>query len=359
MKVAVVGAGGIGSVFGGRLAAAGHEVWLIHRRPEVVQALQRNGLHLTAPATTEPPPHPRPPPDQSPSVRPAVEPLRVQRAVQPPSGQPFAVDPAKRAAGLDLHIRLHATIDAAEVGDVDLVLITTKAFDTLAAAESARPLVNPSTCVLSLQNGLGNLETIAEVLGAERSLLGMTYLGAAVRGPGHVAFTAPGPTFIGEANAELSPRVLNLAEAFSAAGIPTQATDHLWDLVWGKLVINAALNAACALLGAGGDDILGSDAASQLTGIVAEETARVAAALGINLPYADAAERVWQHCHDIGSSKPSMLQDMERGRPTEIEAINGAVVRTGQRVGVPTPYNQALLLLVRASEQVRVRRTAH
>jgi 2-dehydropantoate 2-reductase len=306
VKVAVVGAGGIGSVFGGRLAAAGHEVWLIHRRPEVVDALQRHGLHLTASAENE-------------------------------------------------YIPVHATLDPQEAGVVDLVLITTKSFDTRAAAENSRQLVREGTCVLTLQNGLGNLETIAEVLGAERSLLGMTYLGAAVRGPGHVAFTAPGPTFIGEANAELSARVLDLAQAFSAAGIPTQATEHLWDLVWGKLVINAALNATCAMLGADGNDILACAAASQLTGAVAEETARVAAALGIKLPYADAAERVWQHCRDITTSKPSMLQDMERNRPTEIDAINGAVVRAGQRAGVPTPYNEALLLLVRAREQLRAR----
>jgi 2-dehydropantoate 2-reductase len=306
VKVAVVGAGGIGSIFGGRLAAAGHEVWLLHRRPEVVEALQRDDLHLTA-------------------------------------------------ADSDEHIPVHASLDPREVGAVDLVLITTKSFDTRAAAEASRPLVAEPTCVLTLQNGLGNLETIAEVLGAERSLLGMTYLGAAVRGAGHVAFTAPGPTFIGEANAELSPRVLDLAQAFSAVGIPTQATEHLWDLVWGKLVINAALNATCALLGADGDDILACPAASHLTGVVAEESARVAAALGINLPYADAAERVWQHCRDIRTSKPSMLQDMERNRPTEIDAINGAVVRAGQRAGVPTPYNQALLLLVRGREQLRAR----
>jgi 2-dehydropantoate 2-reductase len=85
---------------------------------------------------------------------------------------------------------------------------------------------------------------------------------------------------------------------------------------------------------------------------VAEETAAVARALGIALPYPDAPERVLQHCRDVGASKPSMLQDVERGRPTEIDAINGAVVREGQRLGVPTPYNEALLLLVRAREEV-------
>jgi len=304
VKVAVVGAGGIGSVFGGRLAAAGHAVWLIHRRPEVVDAIQRNGLHLTTP-------------------------------------------------GGDERIHLQATLDPAAAGPADLVLILTKSNDTRAAAETACALVGSSTSVLTLQNGLGNLETIGDVLGSERCLMGMTYVGAAVRGPGHAALTAPGPTFVGEPTGSLSERVEHLAAAFSEAGLPTQATDRLWDLVWGKLVINASLNATCALTDANGTTALGSEAAYRWLGLVAEETARVAAALGINLPYADPAERVRQHCRDVGASKPSMLQDMLRERPTEIDAINGAVVRAGQQFGVPTPYNLALLLLVRAREQVR------
>ena len=304
MKVAVVGAGGVGSVFGGRLAAAGHDVWLVHRRPEVVEAIRQHGLRLTTPTGDE-------------------------------------------------HIHLRGATDASEIGPVDLVLILTKSMDTRAAAEGSRPLLGPTTSVLTLQNGLGNLETIAEILGPERTLMGMTYLGAAQRGPGHAIFTAAGPTFVGEPDGVLSERVLDLAEAFSAAGVPTQATDRLWDLVWGKLLINTALNATCALTGAAGDDALASDAISRWLGLVAEETARVAAALGIHLPYADPAERVRQHCRDVGAAKPSMLQDMERGRLTEIDAINGAVVREGRRLGVPTPYNQALLLLVHGHEQVR------
>ena len=304
MKVAVVGAGGVGSVFGGQLAAAGHAVWLVHRRPEVVEALRRDGLWL-----------------------------------QTPDGE--------------RRITLGATSDTSDIGPVDLVLILTKSSDTRAAAEASRLLLGPTTLALTLQNGLGNLETIAAVLGAERSLLGMTYVGADVVGPGRARLTAAGPSFIGEPSGVLSTRVQDLAELFSTAGIPMQATEHLWEMVWGKLVINAALNATCALTGATGTAALDSRAACEWLGLVAEETACVARALGIQLPYADAPERVRQHCRDVGASKPSMLQDMERGRPTEIEAINGAVVREGARVGVATPYNQALLHLVKAREEVR------
>ena len=302
-----MGAGGVGSVFGGRLAAAGHEVWLVHRRREVVDALLRDGLRLDGP-------------DSSTCVT-----------------------------------VVHAADDTGEVGPVDLVLILTKSTDTRAAAESARCLVSAHTLVVTLQNGLGNLETIAEVLGVERTLLGMTYVGAALLGPGHARLTAAGKTFLGEPNGTRSERVEQLAQSLSMAGLPTEATDRLWEMVWGKLVINAALNATCALTGASGESALRSPAAYDLLGLVAEETAAVASALGIRLPYPDPAARVRQHCRDVGPSKPSMLQDVERGRPTEIEAINGAVVREGRRLNVPTPYNQALLLLVKAREEISAR----
>ncbi|MBV9174730.1 MAG: 2-dehydropantoate 2-reductase, partial [Chloroflexi bacterium] len=206
--------------------------------------------------------------------------------------------------------------------------------------------------VLTVQNGLGNFETLSESLGAERVLVGMTYAGAAVLAPGRVRHTAAGKTVIGEPVGRVSERARCLAATLSRAGLPTEATDRLWDEVWGKLLINAALNATCALTGASGTDVLASDAAREWTGLVAEETARVAAATGVRLPYSSATARALRHCQDITDAKPSMLQDVEGARPTEIDAINGAIVREGERVGVPTPYNTALVLLVRMREDV-------
>src|SRR5215216_5477766 len=140
MRVAVIGAGGIGCLFGGRLAAAGHEVWLVHRRREVVDALRRDGLTLDGPRGRE-------------------------------------------------IIGVSATCDPSEIGTADLVLILTKAYDTRAAALAAVLLVGSETLVVSLQNGLGNLEAIAEVLGPERVVLGMTYHGASQDAPGRVRHT--------------------------------------------------------------------------------------------------------------------------------------------------------------------------
>ncbi len=303
MRVAVVGAGGIGSVFGGRLAAAGHEVWLVHRRPAHVEAVRRDGLLLDGPRGAE-------------------------------------------------RIAIRATCDPGEVGFVDLVLVLTKANDTRAAADAARPLVGDGTVVVTLQNGLGNLETIGEVLGVERVLVGMTYHGASLDAPGRVRHTATGQTFVGEPWGGITERVQSIADCFTEAGVATEVTDRLWEMVWGKLVVNAALNATCALTGASGVDILASPSARELVGQVAHECAAVATALGITLPYPDPAVRVWQHCETIQTAKPSMLQDLERGRTTEIDAINGAIVREGMRLGVPTPLNRALMLLIKAREDV-------
>lgn len=299
MKVAVVGAGGIGSLFGGRMAAAGHTVWLVHRRAEHVEVLRRDGLCLD-----------------------------------------------------NDRIAVQATTDTSEIGPVDLVLVLTKATETSAAAEASRPLVGADTTVLTLQNGLGNLEILGDVVGAEHMVLGMTYHGATLDGPGRARHTAFGQTFIGEPSGPLTARVEAVADAFTAAGLPTEATDRLWSMAWGKLIVNAAMNATCALTGASGGDVLGSPAAREWVGMVAYEAATVAAALDIALPYPDAAERVWQHCATVGAAKPSMLQDFLRNRPTEIDAINGAVVREGARLGIPTPYNQALVFLVKAHEDV-------
>ena len=162
-------------------------------------------------------------------------------------------------------------------------------------------------------------------------VLGMTYHGATLDGPGRARHTAFGQTFVGEPSGPLSARVEAVADAFTAAGLPTEATDRLWSMAWGKLIVNAAMNATCALTGASGNDVLDSPAAREWVGMVAYEAAAVAAALDIVLPYPDAAERVWQHCETVGAAKPSMLQDFLRKRPTEIDAINGAVVREGAR----------------------------
>ncbi len=301
MRVAIVGAGAIGGLFGARLALAGHEVWLVHHRAEMVDALRTEGLLL-------------------------------------------------RDARGSHHTPVNATADTREVGPVDLAVVLVKSRQTREAAVATVPMVGEATAVLTIQNGLGNREILAEVVGGERVLAGMTYAGAAVLAPGHVRETAAGETVIGERDGLITERLERIASELSNAGLPTTTTRRLEDMIWAKLVINASLNATCAVTGASPGQLLASADGCNWLRTIAQEVASVARAAGRELPFPDAGERVIQHCRTIGASKPSMLQDVERGRWTEVDAINGAVVREGERLGVPTPYNRALTLLVKTIE---------
>lgn len=300
MRIAVVGAGAMGSVFGGLLAAAGCDVWLVDSWREHVEALNRDGLRI-------------------------------------------------EAGGSERVVAVRATTDPARVGPVDLVLVQVKSTETGAAARGSRPLIGGETIFLTLQNGLGNREAIAAVVGEERVLAGVKYDSAAMVGPGHVRHTNVSTTYVGEMDGRTTPRVERIAAVFSESGIPTRVSDRLLDLIWGKLLVNAAANAAAAITGRTAGELVGYAGSRELTSLVAEETAAVARAVGAHPPD-DPAAKVRQALDAAGDSKPSMLQDVERGRWTEIDSINGAVVREGERVGVPTPYNRALTLLVRAIE---------
>lgn len=303
MRIAVVGAGAMGSVFGGLLAAGGCDVWLVDSWREHIDALSRDGLRI-------------------------------------------------EVGGGERIVPVKATTDPGRVGPVDLVLVQVKSTETAAATRAAGPLIDDETIFLTLQNGLGNREAIAAVVGEKRALAGVTYDSAAMVGPGHVRHTNVSRTYVGEMDGRTSPRVERIAAVFSSAGIPTSVSDNLLDLQWGKLLVNAAANAAGAITGCTAGELVRHAGSRELTRLVAEETAAVARAVGADLPD-DAAAKVHQALAAAGDSKPSMLQDVERGRRTEIDAINGAVVREGERVGVPTPYNQALTLLVQAIESRR------
>jgi len=301
MRIAVIGAGSMGGVFGGRLTAAGNDVWLVDVWQAHVDAMNRDGLRLEAPDGSR------------------VIPVR-------------------------------ATSDVAKVGVADLVIVFVKSYDTPAAARSALPLVGENTVLLTMQNGLGNRDAIAAVVGEERVVSGVSYVGAALAGPGHVRQTSSNVSLLGEMDAGPTPRVQRIAGLLEEAGFPVRLTDNLRGEIWGKLLVNCVGNASCALTGLTGLGLIQFPSGREWVRLVAEETAAVAQALGIRLPYPDATEKMFQNCEVAGPAKPSMLQDVEHGRWTEIDYINGAVVREGGRAGVPTPYNRALTLLVRMLE---------
>lgn len=302
MKIVIIGAGAMGGLFAVRLAAAGETVAVVDLWQEHIAAIARQGLKLeTAEGTV--------------------------------TGRPAA---ATSAAGLEA---------------ADLVVIFVKSAETKAATLSALPLLGSSGRILTLQNGLGNAETIASVTGAERVLAGTTAQGATLLGPGLIRHGGRGDTHIGRLSGKADDFCREVAGVFSRAGIPTRVEDGVQSLIWGKLIINAGINALTALLKYRNGQLAECAETSELLEMAVTEAVQVAAAAGIQLPYENPAAKVLAVAAATAANQSSMLQDILHGRSTEIDAINGAIVREGERHGVPVPVNRTLTLLVRALEK--------
>jgi 2-dehydropantoate 2-reductase len=312
LKIGIVGAGAMGSLLGFHLAARA-EVWMLTGWQAQIDALSARGI------TCE-------------------------------------------DGGVAQTRRVHAAADPAEIGACDLVLVLVKSHQTVRAATQALALVEAAPLasaavtfsalqrsVFTLQNGLGNREILAATLGAERVGQGVTTLGATLLGPGRVRQTGRGDTTFGAGpNAEAA-RVL--VELFLACGLPAGLTDDLDGLVWGKLVVNAGINALSALLRVPNGALAELPNARELLSEAVAEAAAVAQARGVALPYADPIAHTLSVARATAANQSSMLQDILRGSRSEIEAINGAVVREGMRLGVATPVNATLTRLVRALDE--------
>lgn len=305
MRVAIVGTGAMGSVYAGLLGSAGNDVWAVDRWTEHVDAIRARGL-------------------------------RVEGA----SG--------------DRIVRLGATTDPATVGPVDLVVIATKAMDVRAAAESARGLLGPETVVLTIQNGLGAGDVAADVLGDERVILGVAGgFGASVVAPGHVHHHGLELVRLGERHGPATSRVERIAGVWRAAGFTVRTYDDVGRLVWEKLVCNACFSAACTLLGATIGEVLADPHAWAVASACARETYEVAVASGVELGFDDPVAYAAAFGARIRGARPSMLQDRLAGRPTEIDAINGAVPPRAAALGLQAPVNATVTALVKAGEPTK------
>jgi 2-dehydropantoate 2-reductase len=292
----------MGSVYAGLLGSAGNEVWAIDRWAEHVTAIRDRGL-------------------------------RVEGA----SGDRVA--------------RIRATSEPAEVGEVDLVVIATKAMDVAGAAESARMLLGPETVVLPIQNGLGSSETVAEVLGEGHVVVGIAGgFGASVVDPGHVHHHGMEVVRIGEPDGPVSPRVERIATVWRAAGFTVQAEDDVQRPVWEKLVCNVCFSGTCTVLGWTIGEVLDDSHAWSVASACAREAYEVAAASGVALGFDDPIAYAAAFGARLRDARPSMLLDRLAGRPCEIDAINGAIPPRAAALGLETPTNLMIAALVRAGE---------
>jgi 2-dehydropantoate 2-reductase len=301
-RIGVVGPGALGCLFAGLLALAGHDVRLLGRRREQTEALRRDGV-------------------------------TVER-----DGE------ARRAA-------VCASTDPTSLGPIDVAIVVVKATDTAEAASSLPALLGPDAPAVSLQNGLGNVEALTAVLGADRVLGGVSSQGATTLGVGHVRHAGFGPTSLAEARGGLTERVQTIAAVLDRAGLNARAYPDAAPLIWGKLIANAAINPLGALLRCQNGQTWERPASRELFVGLAREAGDVARALAVTLPFDDPAAHAEGVARVTFGNRNSMLQDVENHRRTEIGAINGAVARLGAEHGVPTPLNATIATLIRALEE--------
>lgn len=302
MKIAVIGAGAMGSLFGAYLTQAGESVTVVDIWPEHIRAIQKQGLIL-------------------------------------------------ESANGEQMFPLVATTEIHQLESVDLVILFVKSAATRAAALSAATILRQDGRILTLQNGLGNAETIADVIGRERVLVGTTAQGATMLGPGRVRHAGQGDTHIGKMQGGVDQFCQDVAAILSRSGLPAFVETDVRGLVWGKLVVNTGINALTALLRLRNGQLVELPETKKLLEMAVAEAVQVAKAAGIQLPYSDPVEKVVSVAIATKNNQSSMLQDILRGSPTEIAVINGAIVREGERLGVATPVNQTLTLLVRSLEK--------
>lgn len=304
MRLAIFGVGAMGCLFGAKLAPHA-DVTLIGRWQEQIDHLNR-------------------------------EPLQIK--------YPRRARPDK--------VQLKATNDSQSLEAVDIALILTKSNRTQRVAFEAAQILDKDGLAITLQNGLENYTTLRQYVGDAQASLGVTAQGASVESVGVIRYGGGGDTYLAT-RPDIHERVERLADLFTRADIQTRITEDIDSVLWGKLAVNAAINPLTALLRMTNGDIVISDWARDLMHEAASEVERVALAQDIELPYRDAAQQAEQVARLTGRNRSSMLQDVLRGAETEIENINGAIMRRGEIVGVPTPVNAILYRLVKAIDEMR------
>ncbi len=252
--------------------------------------------------------------------------------------------------GGDRTIQLPATVDPGAAGRADVVLVQCKAPATRAAVAAAKDAVfGPDTVAVSFQNGLGNEEIIAEVVGPENVLGGLTAQGATKEGPGLVRNFGDLPTYVGELDGGLSKRAVAIAEAFTAAGLETHASADIRRDMWKKLLANVWLSCASGATNLNARQIMAIPELAEVCFGALDEAATVARAAGIGLSEAETRETVAkiQGAGGTGDAKSSLCTDLLNQRPSEVDHINGAIVRMGRELGVPTPINATMAAIVK------------
>ncbi len=307
MKVAIIGAGALGATFGVLLQEAGCEVCLVELNEERVRDINNYGITLFMPD------------------------------------------------GTYKHQWVKAVTDPTTIGKFDIVQISVKGFSTESAAKSAKYLMGEKTHVFSVQNGLGNLEKIAKIVGKERVIGGVTAHSAMPLDNCHIRYTGGiGGVWLGKLNEkEPDDAMMKMIDFLNIAGFEVNLIEGNIEVpIWRKLIANVACNAVAALTGFTGWQLIKCDATKELIYKLAEETAAVAKKKGLYFDeMKNPGEFSIKAVAGVQDNKVSMLQDIDADRRTEIDSLNGEISRIGKELNVATPFNDAITLMVKALEQ--------
>jgi 2-dehydropantoate 2-reductase len=298
MKIAVVGAGAMGSLFGALLAEDGNDVWLYDVQVKHVDAVNANGLSIEREGSTR-------------------------------------------------TVTIKATCEPQDIGQVELAIIFVKSTHTQSAVATAHDLVGANGLVMTLQNGMGNADIIAGIINPNRILAGTTAQGATMLGAGKIRHAGKGATTIGmwAPDQKGFARTQKIADFFTRAGIETAAVEEVRDIIWHKLFINIGINAITALTGIKNGQILDLKITRELSRTAVNEAIAVARAAGITVQ-AETVTQVFKVAEATAVNRSSMGQDVDNHRQTEIGAINGFIVREAKRLGLKATVNETLTALV-------------
>ncbi|MGC8603294.1 MAG: ketopantoate reductase family protein [Desulfomonilaceae bacterium] len=304
MKIAIIGAGALGSVIGSLLWEACVDTILVERDPDEVGYVRANGLW--------------------------IEGVSGDRYVRP--------------------IICH---DLSDSQKADLAVVLVKSYDTEAACQTIQKIISDQGVILTVQNGIGNFE-ILDAAFPGRVLMGVTTIGAMTLGKGRVRHTGFGTTIFGEIGGEITERAIAIRDTLRLMnGCPVDAIDNALGAVWSKLIVNAGINAPATLLRLRNGDLPKTDFGRDLIKKIVEECVEVASAKGVKLIYDDPVGHVMDVCKGTSGNLNSMFQDILAGRRTEIDFINGAIATQSKSVGLEAPANDTLALLIKSLENTR------
>ncbi len=302
MKIAIIGSGAMGSLFGGLLAENGQKVTLVDKRKKLVQKINENGLKITN--------------------------LKNKKRT----------------------IEVKATTSVKNITKPDLAIIFVKSSDTEKAVKDSIQILKPDVNILTLQNGLGNPETIAKHTPEEKIIAGTTTHGSTEKNPGHIKHAGEGDTVIGRYFTDNDGFVNDLASTLTDAGIDTNVSNNIQKFVWEKVLVNIGINPLTALARVKNGALLEFKAGTNILERAIEEGIKVAKAEGVNI-----RKDIISHAKNIAEktrdNKSSMLQDIEQGRKTEIEYLSGAIVKRAEKHNISVPTNETLNNLILLAEE--------